>query len=164
MQLGWKILRACSSTLGALGLVCWLWPAASAAADEAADPSPAVSLDQLLRLPDSLKMETSRRGGATRAEWHARFLAAQADVEAAEADLAESMAEMEDLAGQSSNWKMSSPLASPGAKEDNSSLNYGLKQTIRRKKTEVERTERVLLDLEIEANLGGVPEEWYSPQ
>ena len=164
MQLDRKILRVYLCTLAWFGLICWIWPAAGAAADQAADPPKAVSLDRLMTLPQSLQVEISRRGGATRAEWHARFLAAKADVVAAEVALEESLGEVEKLAGQTSNWKMASPLADVGANEDDTSpLNYGLKQKIRRARTEVERAERAVLELRIEANLAGVPEEWQGP-
>ena len=164
MQWGRKILRVSRCTFASLGLIGWIWPGAGAAADEAADPPKVISLDQLMKLPDSLQVETLRRGSYTRAEWHARFIAAEGEVLAAEAAVEEAMGEVEELAGQTSNWKMASPLADVGAsEEDNAPLNYGLKQKIRRGRIEVERSERALLELEIEANLASVPEEWRRP-
>jgi hypothetical protein len=167
MKLDWKALRSGSRALGVLAVFCWAWPLTSVAADEGADPIPKVSLDELLMLPDSFEVETSRRGGATRAEWHARFNVAEAEVSEARAALEKTLGELEALAGKSGSYKVASPFgqASPSAGEDSGSpLNYGLKQEIRRKRAEVERTERALLDLELEANLAGVPEAWHSPR
>ncbi len=64
------------------------------------------------------------------------------------------------MAGKSSNWKVAAPGAQSGPVE-NSPVDYGLKQEIRRKREEVERAERSLRDLIVEANLAGVPEDWY---
>jgi hypothetical protein len=152
--------------LGVLAAFCWIWPSTSAAVDEAADSIPKVSLDDLLQLPKSFEVETSRRGGRTRAEWHARFLSAKADVAESQAALDEALAEMEELAEQSSNWKIASPFKNAEAntgENKNAPLNYGMKQDIRRKRLDVERAERALLDLGLQANLAGVPEAWYSP-
>jgi hypothetical protein len=150
-----------------LAAFCWAWPLTIATADEGADLLPKVSLDDLLILPDSFVVETSRRRGATRAEWHARFISLKADVADAKASLEESLGELEALAGKSGSYKVASPFGqvSPNSAAGGASpLNYGLKQTIRRKRVEVERAERALLDLELEANLAGVPEAWHSPR
>jgi hypothetical protein len=128
---------------------------------------PTVSLDELLRLPSSLEMETSRVGGRTRAEWHARFTSAEADLAKGKTELEQSLDEMAELASKTGNWKVSSPLGNPGGGSEgdiNAPLNYGLKQDIKRKRVEVERAERALLDLKLEANLAGVPDVWYSPE
>ena len=43
-------------------------------------------------------------------------------------------------------------------------LDYTLSNEKRRNREEVERAERRLTDLEIEANLAGVPPEWLEPE
>ena len=52
----------------------------------------------------------------------------------------------------------------PVAPSEKSTVNYGLKQEIQRKREDVARAERRLRDLIVEANLAGVPEEWYKPR
>ena len=167
MNSGLKTLRSGSSALGALAAFCCAWSLTSAGAAEAEDMLPRASLDDLVRLPASLEVETSRRGGASRAEWHTRFISARTDVTEGKLALEESLTEMEELAEQSSNWKVASPFGQPepGAEDDNDTpLNYGLKQQIRRKREGIVRADRALLDLQLEANLANVPQEWHSPQ
>ena len=43
-------------------------------------------------------------------------------------------------------------------------LDYKLSQDLRRSREEVERAERQLQDLGVEANLAGVPEDWRQPE
>jgi hypothetical protein len=135
--------------------------AALASAEDA--PSPAiVELDQLLILPDSLDLEPETRGGATKAEWRSRFQSAREDVAAARAALAKSQAKLEEVAGGTSAWKMGAPglgVSNVGAAAD-TPLDYGLSNEMRRNREEVERSERRLTELEIEANLAGVPPDW----
>jgi hypothetical protein len=81
-------------------------------------------------------------------------------VDAAKADLDASLDKLTQMMGKTSNWKV----AAPGVQapvDDGSPTNYGLRQEIKRKREEVGRAERKLIDLVVEANLAGVPEEWY---
>jgi hypothetical protein len=188
MQCGWKMTRSGLRELGlSLALGCAVAspdvaaesePALRTAIPESeeAPPSatlrtaipesqeapPSATLDRLLTLPTALNVESGRRGGATRAEWHARFEAAEKKVESAKAALEESLGKLDELAGEASNWKV----AAPGVQidpDDESPLNYGLRQEIRRRREDVERAERELRELVIEANLAGIPETWYRP-
>ncbi len=84
-------------------------------------------------------------------------------MEAAKAALEESLQKLQDLAGEASNWKVGAPGVQINP-DDETPLNYGLRQEIRRRREDVERTERDLRDLVIEANLAGVPEHWYRPE
>jgi hypothetical protein len=127
------------------------------------DSPPAVSLDALLTLPESLPVETGRRGGASRTEWRDRFAAAEAQLQESQAALDEAMGRLEDLASKSSAWKVAAPGA-PRHGDDNSPMDYGLRQDIRRKREDVERSERALRELSVEANLAGVPEDWQRSQ
>ena len=136
---------------------------AQTASPETEQAPPTVTLDRLLTLPTALTVESGRRGGATRAEWHGRFEAAEGEVEAAKAALEESLGRLDELASEASNWKVSAPGIQINP-EDESPLNFGLRQEIRRRREDVERTERELRDLLIEANLAGVPENWYRPE
>ncbi len=124
---------------------------------------PTLTLDRLLTLPTALNVGSVRRGGATRAEWHSRFATAEDEVEAAKAALEESLQKLQDLAGEASNWKVGAPGVQINP-DDETPLNYGLRQEIRRRREDVERTEREVRGLLIEANLAGVPESWYRPE
>jgi hypothetical protein len=162
MKWCWKFPRTRKRGIRVLTLLWLVAPLASAvAADDGIEPSPnSVSLDQLLTLPSALPVEQNQYGGLSRGEWNSKFAKAEAEVEAAKADLTVSLDKLSQMMGKTSNWK----IAAPGVKaapEDNSPADYGLKQEIRRKREEVTRTERKLIDLMVEANLAGVPEDWY---
>jgi predicted phage gp36 major capsid-like protein len=128
-----------------------------------------VELDDLLRLPDSIDYSVESRGGATRDEWRRRFREAQRDLEEAKQTLRHSLDELKEL-GDQGNWKMSPPgldqlkgqqSTQPGVTPGNQApLDYRLSTQIRRNREEVKRAERALRDLEVEANLAGVPEQW----
>jgi len=158
----WKTSRSRKRAIRTLNLLWLVVPFVGAKAAEQAvePPSESVSLDQLLTLPSALPVESSQRGGLSRGEWNAKFAAAEADVEAAKADLEASLEKLTELVGKTGNWKVAAP-GGQAAADDGSSVNYGLKQEIRRKREEVTRTERKLIDLVVEANLAGVPEDWY---
>jgi hypothetical protein len=140
-------------------------------------PVPSVELDDLLRLPAGVvsPYEVDQRRGATREQWRSRFSAARDDVSAAKKALRLSLDELDEMGGDQGQWKMAPPglgqlqqqqqgpsgAASPdGNQNTGAPLNYGLANSIRGQKLEVERAERALRDLEVEANLAGVPEEW----
>lgn len=152
------------------GLASWLSAAILAAAPVAGmaeEPSaPAVvGLDQLLRLPDSLELETETRGGATEAEWRARFQTARNDVAAARDALAKTQERLTELAGGNSSWKMGAPgLGAVPPSSTDTPLDYNLSQEMRKNREELERSERRLAELQVEANLAGVPEEWQEPE
>jgi hypothetical protein len=144
----------------ALGLLWLVVPLVGAAAADAESPPESVTLDRLLTLPSALPLESSERGGLTRAEWSSRFAAAKAEVEVAQTDLDGSLAKLSEMAGKAGNWKVGAPGVQVDP-NDNSPVNYGLKQEIRRKREDVVRAERKVRDLIVEANLAGVPENWY---
>jgi hypothetical protein len=124
-------------------------------------PAP-VELDRLLKLPDSLEIETPRRGGATRNEWRARFAEVRGGLDMARAALESAQAELEALAGDKDNWQMGAP-GVQAVDPENSPVSYRLRQEIRRQRDEVERFERRLREFEVEARLAGVPDEWLAP-
>lgn len=154
-----RITGACAGAVAALWALAGT--AALALAEEAPSP-PIVELEQLLVLPDSLVLEPETRGSATRAEWRARFQSAREDLAEARAALAKTQAKLEEVAGNTSAWKMGAP--GLGAIDANAAadapLDYGLSNELRRNREEVERSERRLTELEIEADLAGVPREW----
>lgn len=138
---------------------------ASARAEEpgapAAVPPPKVSLDQLLKLPESVDYRVELRGGATPDEWRRRFRQARQGVEEAESALARSLAALE-KESEAGPWKVAPPglggLASDPSTDAPS--NYPLSLEIKRNRAEVKRAHQALTDLEVEANLAGVPADW----
>jgi predicted nucleic acid-binding Zn-ribbon protein len=142
----------------------WLLAGAGASAAAEADPPispPPVELDQLLKLPDSFDLENPRYGGATRSEWRSRFAEAREALEEARAALEAAQHELEELAGEKAGWQMSAPGVQV-TNAENSPVSYELRQEIRRQRDEIERFERRLQELGIEAKLAGVPDEWLA--
>ncbi len=125
------------------------------------DPS-AVPLENLLKIPDTVPVQSAvvRRGGSTRPEWQERFEKALDEQDRAKLALEEVRGQLEDLSTGEA-WKMTAPGLGGGAQAPTeSSLDYRLSRELRRRREEVERTERRLKELEIQANLAGVPEDW----
>ncbi len=149
---GWRRLATLAL---AAGLVAGTPAPESKEPTESAEPS--VGLDQLLRLPESLEVESQARGGATATEWRARFQTEWAKLNEARTALERAQVELEGVAEEASGWQMSPP----GAREATQSpVSYQLRQEIRRHKEEIQRAERSLGDLDVEADLASVPEKW----
>ena len=155
----------------AMGVAC-LWavlaliPLAAAGSESviqedkpAAPPPPStVDLDRLLRLPTSYDKPVESKGGVSLDEWEARFDKVQRDLDEANQGLAAAQKKLENTASDGSQWKMSAPGAS--ANTENSPVSFKLRHEIRRQREAVERYERALRELEVEADLAGVPVEW----
>jgi hypothetical protein len=173
MQRGWRMTRPGIRGIGVsvvLGIavstpaVAEESEAASPIADPATEQTPStVTLDRLLTLPTALNVESGRKGGATRAEWHSRFATAETEIATAKEALEESLGKLDELAGEASNWKVGAPGVQINP-DDESPLNFGLRQEIRRRREDVERAERGLRELFVEASLAGIPENWYRPE
>lgn len=155
-----RAFLGCAGRRGALCALVALVGMSRPALAEDAPPPPIVELDQLLVLPDSLDLEPQRRGGATRAEWQARFQSAREDLAEARAALARTQAKLKDVAGDTSSWKMGAPGLGATDLAADAPLDYSLSNEMRRNREEVKRSERRLSELQIEANLAGVPPEW----
>jgi hypothetical protein len=126
--------------------------------------SPDVGLDSLLRLPPTPSPASEpRAGGVTRQEWQQRFTAARGDVETARQAIDKAQDELGKLARGTDSWQMSAPGAQAGAQSETSPMSYKLRQELRNQREELASAERRLTDLEVEANLAGVPEEWTRP-
>ncbi len=122
-------------------------------------PQPA-GLDRLLKLPEGQRYGVERRGGLSRGEWRNRFSEVVGALETERRSLAHAQEQLDEVATSSSNWQMN-PI--PGAEvSPDAPLDYQLRMKIRRHKSEIERLEKRLGELEIEANLAGVPEDWRS--
>ena len=118
----------------------------------------AVGLDKLLKLPKSYEFDDERRAGATRSEWRSRFEVAREDLAKAEQNLERIRDELESLAGGAASWQMAPPGVDLSSAEN--PVSYRLTQELRRGREEVERAEHRLTELDVEANLAGVPEDW----
>ncbi len=142
--------------VAALGLAAG--PPASA---EEPAKAPGVGLERLLKLPDTLDYGVERRGGATRSEWRARFAEAVARQEQAEVALQAAQDELAELGGESDAWTVGPP--GVGAASSDAPLSFQLRQEIKRQEAEVARSKARLSDLQVEANLAGVPNHWRTP-
>jgi hypothetical protein len=119
-----------------------------------------VELDRLLQLPSSKDYTVERRGGRTAGEWRRRFAELHDALAGERAALDDAERRLDELAGSTENWKVAPILPGVGAPADEAPLDYGLRQEIRRHREEIERLERQLRELEIEADLAGVPPSW----
>ena len=156
---GRRTLGGCAA--GAAALWALVGMAALALAEDAPSP-PIIDLDQLLVLPDSLELDPETRGGTTKAEWRARFQSAREDLAVARAALAKTQAKLEEIASDTSAWKMAAPGlgAIDASPAKDAPLDYSISNEMRRNREEVERSERRLTELAIEAELAGVPRDW----
>jgi hypothetical protein len=155
--------RSARPRLGALFAA--LAVAGPAAAQEAQpDAAPEVPIERLFKLPDSVAAPSSepRRGGKTRAEWQARFQQAQAELETARKALDDARKELEEVAPDAA-WSVTAPGLPVDPQPSEKSIDFRLRQQIRRHREEVERAERRLDELGIEANLAEIPEDWRGP-
>jgi hypothetical protein len=116
-------------------------------------------LEKLLKIPDTGSYSTDVRGGASRAEWRQRFHDARTAVDAAEKALAASQAKLATVAGEKSEWQFSPP-GMPSQPSEDSSSNFQLREQVRRQRGEVDRARARLRELDVQANLAGVPVDW----
>jgi hypothetical protein len=159
---GWRGLLATSALLA----VCaGPFVASGEVSGEEGDPPPAVTLDQLLTLPSSLRIEAEQKGGTTRSEWRAQFVAAEAELEAAKTDLDASLDRLRDVSAEKGGMKLASPMqGAGGGGMGETPLDYGLKNEIREGRDAVFSSERRLQELKLEASLAGVPPEWLTEE
>lgn len=150
--LGWVVL----ATLLALAAV------AQEETGGGGEAAPPVELDRLLQLPSSKDYTVERRGGRTAGEWRRRFAELRRALAEERAALADAERRQEELAGSTDAWKVAPNLPGVGAPSTEAPLDYGLRQEIRRHRAEIERLERQLRELEIEADLAGVPAAWQT--
>jgi hypothetical protein len=152
-------VSALAAALLAVGAAQAEDPAGSPAPPPATPGEAPVELDKLLRLPSSLDYSAETRRGDSRGEWRARFRRVREALDAERVALREAEAKLEDVAHGKDAWQVAPPL--PGAANPpEAPLDFQLRQELRRHREEVERLEGRLRELEIEANLAGVPEDW----
>jgi hypothetical protein len=161
----------CSKRRLTIALLLAVAPFAAAADDPtqpvapvAAPPGANVGLDSLLRLPPNIDPEPARTGGATRQEWEQRFANARGDLKTAQDALDKAQQDLTKLAEGKEAWQMSAPgLGQAAQSGENSPMSFKLRQEIRRQREEVASAEKRLNELEVEAKLAGVPDDWIHP-
>ena len=133
-------------------------PAPPDAPTQGRQPVEVIPIDRLLKLPASYRVDDVRKGGATRVQWRARFDEAQTNLAEQEDHLAEVRAELSETAGNATKWQM----APPGVDLSNTEnpVSFRLTQELRRSREAVTRAQKRLTELDIEANLASVPEDW----
>jgi hypothetical protein len=123
-----------------------------------------VSLDRLLKIPSSAPMgrvEMEKKGGRRRSQWQERYRTVRLDLVKAEENLAESRELLaERMSTETSQWKMAAPGIGDASSTSDAPTDYKLTQQLRRDREELARAERAIQDLDVEANLAGVPEDW----
>jgi len=124
-------------------------------------PTPAVPLDRLFELPKGFETRPSeRRRGVGEAEWRTRFAEARATLAQSEAALAGAKVELAEQAESANAWSVAPPVGGLPQGNSDAPMNYELSQRIKRHQRAVDEARKSLLDLEVEANLAGVPDAW----
>ena len=96
------------------------------------------------------------------AQWWSRFETARLDLRSARTALEKAQRELGEVATDSSQWSVAAPGTTPNP--ENTPLSYKLRQEIRRQRDVIERAERKLRALEIEADLAEVPAQWRAAE
>jgi hypothetical protein len=155
----WRSIRSAIGLALVLAAALQALTTSAAAGEEAA---PVVGLDKLLKIPPSVSFEPTQRGHSTKAEWRERFDEANDDLAKARAELAETQAKLAEIGSESSAWTMGAPGLSSVDREVavDAPLDQTLSKAMKRKRAELERAERRLAEIEVEANLAQVPDDW----
>jgi hypothetical protein len=119
-----------------------------------------VELDKLLTLPSTLDYSVEKRGGLTPGEWRSRFKAIHTALEAERKALEHAEQDLDRVAGSADAWMVGPPMPGSAGGGAQSPLDYRLRQAIQRHRLEIDRLERQLREVEVEANLAAVPESW----
>jgi hypothetical protein len=138
----------------------WSQNSESAAPQTSAGDSPRVDLDQLLKLPSTVNYSVEKRGGLTEGEWRARFREIRTALETERKGLREAEEDLERVAGTAEAWQVAPPMPGMSTAAADAPLDYRIRMAINRHREEIERLERELRELEVEANLAVVPEDW----
>jgi hypothetical protein len=150
-----RLVRAAALALPLLQALSLGGAAAPARAEDA--PPPPVRLDRLLKLPEAVDYDMERRGGASKTEWRGRFKTAHADTVKAKKALDASMAKLEKAAVGSDQWRFVPPGGDVAAENQD---NVRVRMEVERNRTDLARADKRLRDLEVEANLASVPDDW----
>jgi hypothetical protein len=139
--------------------VAWLLVGADDRAPEAVpadapDGSPALDLDRLLRVPGVSAPQGERVGGRPRRAWYEEFARARAEIAELERRIEESKTALR--ARAPSDWGFTPGGASMPS--DPETLKLGA--ALRRDRQSLDTARQRLRDLEVEASLAGVPDDW----
>lgn len=122
-------------------------------------------LDALLQLPDRYRdLGTGARSvaGASEDEWRRRFGRAKTELLESRAGLEQTKRELDSMAegGGASQWSVAPPGGSGSGGPSTSPLSFKLRQELKRNRERLEEADRRLRELEIQADLAGVPPDW----
>ena len=124
-------------------------------------------LDALLKLPTGYRSQRPSApsvAGASESEWRRRFLETRESLSEARKTLAATKHELDSAAINSggSQWSIAAPSGggSGGPEGSASPLSFKLRQKLKANRADLELRERNLRELEIQANLAGVPNSW----
>lgn len=126
---------------------------------EPAEPAATVELDSLLKLPSDMSFQHQRRHGASAEEWKSRFRDSRESIGHAEAELARVKGELDEMAGSGGGgqWQV----APPGSNQTEvQPMSYKLREELRRTRERLDEAERAYRELQVEADLANVPEDW----
>lgn len=143
------------------GAIALLLAVAAGSQEGGGAPSaaPRVELDKLLKLPPSMDYSVDTRGGQTPGEWRGRFQRIRTALVSERQALEEAETRLEETASGSDAWRIAPPIPGAGSTAD-APLDFQLRQEIRKRREEIAHLEQELQELEIEADLAGVPEAW----
>lgn len=113
-----------------------------------------------MKLPSNLEFGAGERGGMTPGEWRARYRDLRAALEFEREGLKAAQAELSKIASTSEAWTLAAPIPGGTGAAADAPLDYQLRQEIHRRKGEIEHLEHALRDLDVRADLAGVPAEW----
>jgi hypothetical protein len=120
-----------------------------------AKEAPVLDMDRLLQVPRSGPYPAAElRGGKDRETWTDEFVGARVEVRELRARIEATTTKLREIAP--SDWSFSP--SGTGAQSDPDVIR--LRSELRRDRQSLETAERRLRDLEIEASLAGVPDEW----
>jgi TolA-binding protein len=133
-------------------------PAAKTAPEEAAPP---VHLDQLLKLPDQTSYTMDKRGGLSRGEWRDLFQRVRGQLDQEKKALTAAEARMDQVARGKNPWKVGPQIPGFSSGSD-APMDYELQREIKARRASVHDLEEQLRQLNIKADLAGVPADWRS--
>ncbi len=119
-----------------------------------------ISLEKLLKIPESHSYEVERKAGASATEWRTRFRDYRDRLEQERSSLEKEEEELAKVAGATSAWQWAAPGVGTMSGGEDQTKHYQLRQKIRGRKAKIEELEWKVRDLEVEANLAGVPDAW----
>lgn len=159
MQPDWNRFGALPGALAAL-VLCHALAAGAEEPAGAAPPPPTVGLDRLLKLPSDVEVSRDEIGSSTRTQWRSRFASARAEQQAAQTALDATQKKLGTAAGEADAWQIAPPGVGAASAASEAPVDYQLKAEMRRQRGDLARSEKVLRELTIEADLAGVPADW----